>query len=166
MQLAKENSSLEELKTDVKEILKAITENNDLDSFLKSPLIKIEKKKAILEQIFKGKINDLSLRFIMQVADQKREGQLELICREFIRQYNVAHNIAKVRLTTATALDDAQREEIIKFINDNYDFSKVELDEKIDEDLIGGLILRIEDKQIDGSIKRKLQDIKQELIHA
>lgn len=166
MQLARENSSLEELKDDVKEILKAITENNDLDVFLKSPLIKIDKKKAILKQIFEGKINDLSLKFIMQIADQKREGQLEIICREFIRQYNVAHNIAKVRLTTATPLSDLQRKEVINFINEHYNFSSVELDEKVDDELIGGLILRIEDKQIDGSIKRKLQDIRQELIQA
>ena len=159
MQIAKEKSLLDELKADVEGILNAIRESEELS-------IKIDKKKVILDKIFKSKINDLSLRFIMQIADQKREGLLEVICEEFIRQYNIEHNIAKVHLSTATKLNDAQRKEVLNFIDKNYDFKSVNLVETVDEDLIGGLILRIEDKQIDGSIKRKLQDIKQELIHA
>tara|TARA_R100001015_G_C4630626_1_gene192405 strand:+ start:770 stop:1270 length:501 start_codon:yes stop_codon:yes gene_type:complete len=166
MQIAKEKSLLDELKADVEGILNAIRESEELSNFLNSPLIKIDKKKVILDKIFKSKINDLSLRFIMQIADQKREGLLEVICEEFIRQYNIEHNIAKVHLSTATKLNDAQRKEVLNFIDKNYDFKSVNLVETVDEDLIGGLILRIEDKQIDGSIKRKLQDIKQELIHA
>ena len=166
MQIAKEKSLLEELKGDVEGILNAIRESVELSSFLSSPLIKIDKKKVILNQVFKSKINDLSLSFIMQITDQKREGILETICEEFIRQYNIEHNIAKVHLSTATKLNDAQRKEALNFIDKHYDFNAVELEEVVDEDLIGGLVLRIEDKQIDGSIKRKLQDIKQELIHA
>lgn len=166
MQLAREKSLLEGLKDDVLSILHSIEKSHELDNFLKSPLIKIDKKKEILNSLFNGKVNELSLKFILLIAHQKREGILKLICQEFMKQYNVEHNIATVNLTTATALNDDQRSEILKFLNTNYNFHSVELEEKIDEDLIGGLILRIDDKQIDGSIKRKLQDIKQELIHA
>lgn len=166
MQIAKEKSLLEELKADVENILKAIEDSDELRNFLNSPLIKMDKKRSILEQIFKSKVNDLSLKFIVQIADQKREALLEAICLEFIRQYNIEHNIAKVHLSTATKLTDAQRQGVLDFINHNYNFKSIELEAKVDEDLIGGLVLRIEDNQIDGSIKRKLQDIKQELIHA
>lgn len=166
IQLAKEKSLLDELKADVESILKAIAESNELDSFLHSPLIKIEKKKQILESIFKGKVNELSLKFILLIADQKREGSLKLICKEFISQYNADHNIATVNLTTAKSLNDSQRKEILEFIKGNYDFKSVILEEEVNADLIGGLILRIKDQQIDGSIRRKLQDIKKELIQA
>ena len=166
MQLAKEKSLLEELKRDVEGILNAIRESTELSNFLSSPLIKIDKKKVILNEVFKSKVNELSLKFILLIADQKREALLKAICEEFIKQYNQEHQIARVQLSTATKLTDAQRKEVLNFIDKNYDFNSVELEEIVDEELIGGLILRIEDKQIDGSIKRKLQDIKQELIHA
>lgn len=166
MQIAKEKSILDELKGDVEGILNAIRESNELSNFLNSPLIKIDKKKEILNEVFQSKVNDLSLKFILQIADHKREGLLETICEEFIKQYNKEHNIAKVQLSTATKLTEAQRKGVLDFIDKNYDFKSVELEEEVDEELIGGLVLRIEDKQIDGSIKRKLQDIKQELIHA
>lgn len=166
MQLARENSKLDALKADIESILNSIEDSKELDNFLHSPLIKIDKKKEIMNSLFSGKVDELTLRFLIQITDQKREGLLKVICEEFIRQYNVEHNIAKVNLTTAQELNDAQREEIIKFVKDSYDFSTIILEEKVEEDLIGGLILRIDDRQIDGSIKRKLQDIKQELIQA
>jgi len=166
MQIAREKSLLEELKGDVEGILKAIRESDELSIFLNSPLVKIDKKKVILEKIFKSKVNGLSLKFILLIADQKREALLEGICEEFIKQYNKEHHIATVQLTTANKLTDNLRKEVLAFIEKNYDFKSVELEEIVDEELIGGLILRIEDKQIDGSIKGKLQDIKQELIHA
>lgn len=166
MQLARENSLLEDIKSDMELILRAIDENNDLKIFLGSPLIKIEKKKSILNKIFEGKVNEMSMKFIHLVADQKREENLERIAQEFIRQYNQEHNIATVHLTTAKVLNDGLREEILNFIKAKYEFSKVELKEEVNEDLIGGLVIRIEDQQIDGSVRRKLQDIKQELIQA
>ena len=166
MQLAKEKSQLEALKSDIESILLSIEKSKELEIFLNSPLIKIEKKKEILKSLFSGKINELSLAFMIQITDHKRESSMKVICQEFLKQYNVEHNIAKVNLTTATPLNDAQRKNILDFITSSYQFSSVQLEEKVDGDLIGGLILRIDDKQIDGSIKRKLQDIKQELIHA
>lgn len=166
MQLAKEKSQLDVLKSDIESILLSIENSRELENFLNSPLIKIEKKKEILKSLFSGKVSELSLSFIIQIADHKREGLMKMICQEFIRQYNAEHNIATVNLTTATPLNEAQRKNILEFITSSYNFKSVVLDEKIDEDLIGGLVLRIDDKQIDGSIKRKLQDIKQELIHA
>ncbi len=166
MLLAKEKSQLEALKEDIESILQSIENSKELENFLHSPLIKIEKKKEILNSLFNGKVSELSLKFIIQITDHKRENLMKLICQEFIKQYNKEHNIALVNLTTATQLNDSQRKEILDFIKSAYNFSAVEFEEKVDEDLIGGLILRIDDKQIDGSIKRKLQDIKQELIHA
>lgn len=166
IQLAKDNAKLELLKEDIQSILNSIQKSKDLDNFLLSPLIKIEKKKEILTSLFKGKIDELSLKFMILITDHKREGLLKTICQEFMKQYNAQHNIATVNLTTAHALDDAQRKEIIDFVKGNFQFSSIELEEKVDQDLIGGIVLRIDDQQIDGSIKRKLQDIKKELIHA
>ena len=166
MQLSSEKSLLNDIKADMDIILNAINDSKELENFLNSPLIKIDKKKSILESIFKGKVNELSMNFIMQVANQKREALLKTICQEFIKQYNQMFNIAKVELTTAKAINKDQRKKVMDFIQSNYKYNSVEMNETVDEDLIGGIILRIEDRQIDGSIKRKLQDIKKELIQA
>ena len=58
------------------------------------------------------------------------------------------------------------KESLLASLKSKYNFSQIELEEKVDADLIGGMVLRIGDKQIDASIRRQLNDIKQELVHA
>ena len=106
------------------------------------------------------------MNFIKQIVSQGRENILEMICEEFINQYNEIKNIAKVSVTTPVALTAELKQELIKKITTDYQLSEIELEEKVDESLIGGMVLRIGDKQLDASIRRQLNDIKQELIHA
>ena len=166
MQLAQEKGILDQIYKDIKSIDSAINGSHDLELLLQSPLVKSEKKQSILQSIFNGKVNDLSLNFINQVTKQNREGSLSIICEEFIKQYNTVNNIAKVSITTSTPLNAALKAELLAILKSKYKFSSIDLEEAVDASLIGGMVLRMGDNQLDASIRRQLNDIRNELVHA
>lgn len=165
-QLAQEQQLLDTVIVDVTLIHSTIVNNNELTSMLRSPLIKADKKSSVITAIFDKKINEHTLRFIQLVVSHKREAMLDVICEEFIKVYDALKNIARLTVTTPSALTDALRAELINKIKSDYSLSAVELVEKTDASLIGGMILRMGDKQLDASIRRQLNDIKQELVQA
>lgn len=166
MDQAHEQDSIKNIHADVMSLRETLSNSPDLVSLLQSPVVKTEKKKDILKKIFEGNISDLSLKFILMLASHKREAAMEHILQSFIAQYNEKNNIASVQLTTATEISDALRKQLLEKIKETYNFSSVTLEEHIDEDLIGGMLIRIGDKQLDESIRRKLKDVHQELLNA
>ncbi len=165
-QLAQEKGILNDVLNDINTIYSSINENRELALLLQSPLVKSERKKTILLSIYQGKVNELTLTFIKQVVALGRENILAVICEEFVNQYNEFNNIAKVTVKTSIPLQADQKTELINIIKSKYNFSSIDLDEQIDESLIGGMVIRIGDMQLDASIRRQLNDIKNELVHA
>lgn len=166
MQLAEENKSLDTVVADVKMIHNLVEGSADLRMLLSSPLIKSDKKQSILTSLLTDKVSDLTLKFIQLVVEQNRESNLGVIAEEFIGIYNENNNIAKVSLTTATALDTNSRDLILKTIKEKYNFSEIQLEESVDADLLGGMVMRIGDKQMDASIRGQLRKIENELVQA
>lgn len=160
--LALEQNKLEEVMADMKLIASVCTENRDFAVMLKSPLIKSDKKQAILKAVFNKKVSDLTLAFINLLAAKKREDILDLVANEFDRQYKNHKNILSAKLITAVTCDKstlAKINSILAALN----YSSVDLSQEVDEDLIGGLVLKIEDTQIDASVKSQLNDMRNQL---
>jgi F-type H+-transporting ATPase subunit delta len=155
--IAIENKCLEAVYQDMAMINKVCNENQELVSVLKNTIVKGDKKLAILNEIFKG-INNVSASFVKLIVAKKREGLLADIANAFIDAYKEHHNIKSAFVTSAVALSNEQKENIKKLINKTYN-STIEFVEKVDVDIIGGIILRVDDKQVDESIKRKLQNL-------
>jgi F-type H+-transporting ATPase subunit delta len=127
---------------------------------LKSPVIKHDKKLAILEAIFKKKVNALTMAFIEILTRKNREPLLPEIANEFHNAYNNYKGIGKARVTTTVAMDAKTRQQFENIVKQLSNRKEVELEEKVDKDLIGGFILNVEDKQIDASIKNNLKKLK------
>lgn len=156
--LALEQGELENAYNDMKLVSETCDSSKDLSLLLQSPIVKPDKKTEILREIFASRLSKLSLSFIDIIIRKRREKYLEAIAREFLYQYKSHKNILTAIVTSAVGLDDKIRSEIMKIIKDSAN-AEVELVEKADKDLIGGLILKIGDKQIDASIQRKLKEL-------
>ncbi len=165
IQLSKEKGQFEEVLADVKMLDSLIKESRELDLFLANPLVKMDKRQSILKSMFEGKLNPITYDFIQLVVAHKRESILKLILDKFIAQYNLMNKIAKVSISTAVELNEKLRKQLVDSIMSAYDFSAVELEEIVDEELIGGMLMRIGDKQLDATIRRQLYDIEKELVH-
>ena len=161
MGLAFERGQLEEVYADMCLMHQVCTSNDDFVNMLESPLIKTDKKQSIIREIFGGKIHDLTMSFMMLMADKKREGYLDDIANSFVDLYKQHKGIISVVITSATVLTSDTKEKMLSIIQKSVT-GKVELTEKIDPSLIGGFKIKVGDKQIDASVLRRLNDLKKD----
>lgn len=159
--LAKEQDSVEIIKSDMDLIAATLKDARDLRIVLQSPIVKADKKKAILNEIFKGKVSDLSERFLGIVVGHGRENKLDAMCEAYEAMYLEHKGIEKVTVTTAYKLSKDEISAVIKKA-ESLSGKKVELEEKIDESIIGGMILRVKDQRFNGSIAHQLKSLKRE----
>ncbi len=160
LSLAVEQNALEVVHSDMQMFDQACRTNRDFLTMLKSPIIKHLKKKDILEALFKGKVNPLTLSIIEILTRKNREPLLPAIAREFHNAYNEYKGIEKAIVTTTIAVDAKLKGEIEAIVKKLSSKKLVELEEKVDKDLIGGFVLNVRDLQIDASVKSKLKSLK------
>lgn len=159
--IAIEQNKLEELYNDMQLINAVCAENRDFELLLKSPIVKSDKKGAIITEVFGKNISAISNSFISIVLNKKRESLLADIANAFIDVYKIHKNITSATVTTAVALTDAQKKAVINVLN-SQGKENVELKEIVNNEIIGGMILRVGDKQVDESIRRKLSNLEME----
>ncbi|MBK5277503.1 MAG: ATP synthase F1 subunit delta [Bacteroidia bacterium] len=158
--LAVEQGALEQVHQDMQLFDQVCGANMDFVLMLNSPIIKHNKKKTILEKIFKGKVHNLSIAIIDLLTAKNREPLLPAIAKEFHVAYNEFKGIGKASVITTIPVDGQLRSELEKIVKKLSNKENIEMDEKVDPDLIGGFILNVGDKQIDASIKSKLSILK------
>lgn len=159
LDLAQEKGILEEVHKDMKMFYNLCQENPALARTFKNPIITHEKKLAILNSLLKGRVNDMTLAFFKIIGSKNREAYIYFIAKEFVQQYRVVKGIESAEVVTTFPLTDAQRTSFVNLVA-GASGKKVELKESINGDIIGGYILNIGDRQIDESIKSKIQKLK------
>jgi F-type H+-transporting ATPase subunit delta len=159
--LAVETKQLEEVANDMRLIKQVCKENREFVILLESPVVKTDKKMAIFKSVFEGKISITTSTFLDLIARKRREGYIDDIAYAFDEQYKSFKNITTAVIATAVPLDAATKSKIIEIVKKSAT-GEVELIEKIDKSLIGGFVLTVNDKQVDTSIKRKLNDLRKD----
>ncbi len=159
--VAQEQNILERIDKDLSLVAQTLN-LPEFESFLNSPVIPVSQKQQVVAGLFKDKIHQYTLNFLLLIIENRREHFLDLIIRDFHKLYKQALNITEVELTTAVELDPQLKQEFIKILS-KVTRSNVELDHKVDEQIIGGFIIRIEDKQLDASIASQLSKLKKHI---
>ncbi len=154
--LAVENNILEEVQKDMVFVGAVIDENRILRKVLANPVLDSYKKVRILNKLFGGKIQKLSMKFLELITKKGRERYIGFICTSFNEIYREYKNIIEVQLTTAFQVDEQLRKKVIKKLQTFTD-KQLEISEQIDEDLIGGFKLNFNDYQYDASIRTQLK---------
>ncbi|QDA59795.1 ATP synthase F1 subunit delta [Hymenobacter jejuensis] len=162
LDLAEERGTLEQVKQDMDLFSKTLEQNRDLRLLLRNPIVQHDKKLAILRAVFGGKVSELTEKFFTIITQKNRESALEFIGTEFLSQYNVLRGVQVAEVTTATPLTPELRAEVTKLVREQTGLQQVTLNEKVDEALIGGFILRVGDRQIDDSVRYRLRKLRNE----
>jgi len=162
---AKEKGLLETLKTDIELVFDVCNESADFILLLESPIVKTSKKSKLISSIFKGKVNDLTLSFLLLIANNKREVHIPGICRNFLGLTRKDQNIKSALLTTASEINSESISKIVELLSKELN-ATIELSTKVKPEIVGGLILRIDDKQYDASISTQLKKIKHKLLES
>ena len=161
LELAQEQNKLDVINANMTAIIQAANQTHDFQVFLNSPVIKVDKKINVLNELFSD-FDTLSLSFIGLITKNGRERLITEIAKSLTAQLKELRGIVPVSITSATTLDSKTREVIISKINSSIK-GKLEVEELVDKDLIGGFIVRMGDKQIDASVASQLTRMKQEL---
>jgi F-type H+-transporting ATPase subunit delta len=160
-QSALENKMLDRVYQDMLNVAQICT-YPEVRELLKSPIIRPSKKTAIFHEVFGKDLCSLTYSLIDLAVKNSRESFIPAIARVF-RSETMKHNgITETVLTTAIKADDKVKKQVSELISSAFK-TKVELKEIVDENIIGGFMLRIDDKYIDASIRNKLRKIEKEL---
>lgn len=160
--LAVEQNVVNEMFDDMKFFETVCEENDEFTAVMRNPIVRHDKKKNILKNIFENKVNKVTFEIFDVLTRKNRESLLFPIAKEFNKLYLNLKGIQKATVTTVEPLSEAQRKEFTKIVADATS-KEVELVEKIDASLIGGYVLSVGDTQIDSSIKKKLNELKLEM---
>ena len=158
LDLSTEQNKLEAVLSDMQYIGRIIEESKELELVLKSPVIKAYQKIKILNSIFGERIDILTNKFIELLIKNSREIFLFEVVESFISLYNLQKDIKTAYITTATPLNN-ENLEALKQITKLIKADSVEVVERIDESIIGGFKLNVDDYQIDASVQSKIKEI-------
>ncbi len=155
---AEEQQSVKQVGDDLALIQKITKESREMQLFLKSPIIKHEKKQEVLETVFAGRVQPLTLQFLRLLTEKEREDLLLHTIEAFFRLEDIKLAIANITVTSADNLSEEQIARLTKRF-ESYSGKKVRLRLAIDKGLVGGFVARIDDIVLDGSVKRQLETL-------
>ena len=162
LQLAGEQKVLDQVKQDMELFVKVFDENRVFAVMLRNPVILHSKKRAVLHALFGEKMNKLTVSAFDLITKKNRENILDTVAREFLAQYNTQQGIQKATITTTYKLDDGEKAEFSRVV-EKLSGKKSDLEVKVDESIVGGFVMNIGDRQLDESVKSKLNKIHREL---
>lgn len=160
--LSTEKGQLEAVYADMKYLEAVCKQSKDFVNLLRSPIIKADKKNAIITAVTKEKVSELTAAFNQLLVKKGRESDLPEIVFAFVNQYNAIKGIYCVKLTTAVEVSEELKKSIELKVQKEKGMGTVELETVTDESLIGGFVLEFNNNLVDASILRDLKDIKKQ----
>ena len=159
---AEQHGRLEQVDEDVSLIRQSLDESGELVRFFESPVISREKKEAVVQQLFAERVQPVTLHFLKLLIEKKREMLFPTVVRTYASLRDEQLGIIEAHARTAQPLDDAERDELAGQI-EAMTGQQVRLDVTVDPDLLGGLIVRVGDTVYDGSVRHKLEQLRERM---
>ncbi len=160
--LAKEKNVLAQVYDDFKLIRETIHNAPDFNLIISSPIISSTDKRSVFTNVYEKSVHEITMRFINLLVDKNREIHLENIARYFETLYRKENNIKHVVVTTQETISKEITQNISNLVATGFS-SKVEIKNTLKDDMIGGIIIRIDNQQLDLSVKTQLQEINKKL---
>ncbi|MDJ0733774.1 MAG: ATP synthase F1 subunit delta [Nostocaceae cyanobacterium] len=157
MSVAQANNLTEELGTDVRSLLGLLSENDELSTFLGNPFITVEDKKAVINRVLGDGANAYLRNFLMLLVDRRRIILLADICQEYLALLRQLTQTALAEVTSAVPLTEEQQQTVKEKVKAMTGAVNVELETKIDSDIIGGVIIKVGSQVIDASLRGQLR---------
>jgi len=159
LNLAKDSKDESAVNEDMQLIASTISENNELDVVLKSPVIKSADKMNVLNAMFSNKIINITLGLFNLLQENKRISMLELIAKQYSIIYDHDKHTQVAKVTTAVPITkDIEEKVLAKIVA--LTGNKANLENVVNPDILGGFILRVGDVQYDASISNHLNELK------
>ncbi len=163
-ELAVEEGKEDILLSEIESLKEILSENPDFSKLMNHPRILKEEKEEVLDKVFKGKISDELIGFLHLVIQKDRYSDIDAILEYFTDEIKKKKGIGVAYVTTAVALDGAKQKQVEEKLLATTAFKQMEMHYQTDENLIGGMVIRIGDRVVDSSISTKLYEMKRQLL--
>ena len=155
-ELAVEQNLTDSLMQEIDFLQTVLKENSDFEKILMHPEIPKQKKLQLIENVFKGRISDALTGFLRIVVTKGRYENLPDIFAYFIARVKEYKKIVIAQVVSAIPLRDEQKQKIEQKLLETTHYETMEIDYKVEESSIGGLMIRIGDRVVDSTIRSKL----------
>ena len=155
-EIAEEKNQVKEIYEMLNSAMVLYRTDKEFKNFILNPLIDNEQKKSVLNEIF-GKDNSENLNILLYILDKGRMNCIKYIVAEYLKIYYRKNRILDVKATFTKELTDEQKKKLIDKLSQKTG-KEINLEIKIDKNILGGGIIKIGDKIIDGSIRRELDN--------
>ncbi len=162
-QMARAEESLDRVEEELTRLKTVLESNAEIKEFLSHLQISSEGKKSAVSQIFGDKVSPLTLHWLHLVIDQGRQRRLLGMIETFFMLAQESREKVTAEVITAMPLSEDLLQRLEKELS-RASKKRVFLKPMVDESILGGVIVKMENKIIDGSVKHRLEEIKQEMV--
>lgn len=155
-------TSLDQIDTDLSELTKLVEENDEVKNVLLHPHISIKDKKAIMDKLLGEDFGKTTRHFLYLLIDRRREYLLPSIQREFTRLADETRKVVEAKVASAIAMSARQLDELKQAIG-KMTGKDVRIVSEVRPELIGGVLIQVGDRVMDGTIAHALNRMREEL---
>jgi F-type H+-transporting ATPase subunit delta len=163
MNQALASGSLDVISTELDRVASALEGSPLLKAFLANPLVARERKKAVAIQLFEKEVGKATMGFLSLLVDKRRIDSFTEVRAEFDRLVRAHKNIVSASATSAVPLTPQQVQDLEKALEARTG-KDIELTTSVDPSLMGGILVRIGDTVLDGTVRGKLDRLREQLL--
>ena len=163
-ELAVEEDRVDLLAEEIQALHQILAENEELDRLMKHPKVTKEEKLQVIQTVFEGRIDKELLGFLSLIVTKDRYREIDGILSYFLDQVKEVKGIGVAYVTAAEELQEKQKQKIVEKLLATTKYKQMEMHYAKDASLIGGMVIRIGDRVVDGSIKTKLAELQKQLM--
>ncbi|HUU28099.1 MAG TPA: ATP synthase F1 subunit delta [archaeon] len=163
--LARRSGKIDLIGEELEEFTRLVEKNKPVKNFLLAPQIGIEKKMKALEKALSGKVDNELFKFLMVLAERRRQEFLAEICAFYQEELDKYYNQLQVFVESAVGLTDTECETLASSLSRHLK-RKIMVKSTVNPHLLGGLVCRIGDVVYDGSLRRRLERLSYQMLKA
>jgi len=159
-ELARAEGVLDRVEDELFSVAQAVEQSGELRSTLTDPELPVDKKQTVMDELIGGRASSLTVGIVQLIVSQGKADDLPEIVRAMLEKAASSRNRALAEVRSAVPLDDETVKRLTSAL-EKATGKKVEVKVVVDPSLIGGILARVGDTVIDGSIARRVQSVRQ-----
>jgi F-type H+-transporting ATPase subunit delta len=162
LDVAHEHSDPARVREELRELRRLLEQQRELAEALAHPALAAEKKRGLLQGAFGGRLAPPVLRLLELLVERRRSALLPAIEQAYAELFNARRGVAAAEAVSARALEAPERE-ALKTALERASGLGIELEERVDPALLGGLLVRLGGRSYDGSVRQRLHALRERL---